>query len=174
MIYLQGIMDLSKFKIKAARKKKALSAFLLKLDDIVPHDMPELVTKVDATVWQDTNCTACANCCKTMTPTYLQADIDRISAHLGMPSATFIDKWLKKEEGSEDWVNTTQPCQFLINDMCSIYEVRPADCAEFPHHDKKPFDAYNETFTNNLMHCPATFTLVERLKKVVEREYEWV
>ncbi len=166
-------MDLKKFKAKASRKKEALSAFLLKLDDIVPHDMPELVARVDAKVWQDTDCTACANCCKTMTPTYIPSDINRIAKHLGMRPAEFKAKWLKKEEESGDWVNTTQPCQFLENDKCSIYTVRPVDCAEFPHHNKKPFDAYNETFTNNLIHCPATLTLVDRLKKAVEKDYEW-
>ncbi len=172
MGYIYRYMDLANFKDKARRKKKPLIEFLQKLDDIVPHDMHELVAKVDATVWQDTNCTSCANCCKTMTPTFTNADIKRISAHLTMTTATFKEKWLKKEETGE-WVNTTQPCQFLVDDKCSIYEVRPADCAEFPHHDKKPFDAYNETFINNVMHCPATFTLVDRLKKIVERDYEW-
>ena len=33
-------MDLKKFKITAARKKKSLSVFLDKLDHIVPEDMP--------------------------------------------------------------------------------------------------------------------------------------
>lgn len=165
-------MDLGKFKVQAARKKKPLTSFLQKLDDIVPHDMPELVAKVDSTVWTDTNCMACANCCKTMTPTFNKADITRISAHLGMTVTDFKNKWLKKEDSGE-WVNTTQPCQFLVHNKCSIYEVRPVDCAEFPHHNKKPFDAYNETFINNIVHCPATFTLVDRLKKIVERDYEW-
>ncbi len=166
-------MDLKKFRATAARKRKSLSAFLLKLDKIVPEDMPKLVAKIDATVWKDVNCMECANCCKTMTPTFTKKDIKRISGHLGMQPKEFIDKWLKKEEDTGDMVNTTQPCQFLVNNMCSIYEVRPADCAEFPHHNKKPFDLYNETFTNNLPHCPATLTLVDRLKKVVEKEYEW-
>jgi Fe-S-cluster containining protein len=114
----------------------------------------------------------CANCCKTMTPTFTKADITRISAHLGMSTKNFKDKWLKKDESGE-WVNTTQPCQFLVDNKCSVYEVRPADCAEFPHHNKKPFDLYNDTFKNNLVHCPATLTLVERLKKDIERDYEW-
>ena len=166
-------MDIKQFKVKAARKKASLSAFLKKLDDIVPHDMPELVAKVDATVWRDIDCTACANCCKTMTPTFTKADMTRISAHLGMDVKSFKAKWLKKEDESGDWVNTTQPCQFLVDNKCSIYEVRPADCAEFPHHNKKPFDMYNDTFTNNLIHCPATLTLVDRLKKAVEKDYEW-
>jgi Fe-S-cluster containining protein len=166
-------MDLKKFREKAAKKKRSLTAFLTKLDDIVPVEMPELVAKTDASVWRDIDCMTCANCCKTMTPTFTPTDIKRISAHLGMATREFKDKWLLKEEDTGDWVNKKQPCQFLKNNMCSIYEVRPRDCAEFPHHNKKPFDLYNDTFTNNLVHCPATLTLVERLKKQVEDEYEW-
>jgi Fe-S-cluster containining protein len=166
-------MDLKKFRVVAARKKQPLNSFLDKLDVIVPQDMPELVTRIERTVWRDVSCMECANCCKTMTPTFNKADIKRISAHLGMTAEEFKDKWLKKEDDSDDLVNTSQPCQFLVDNKCSIYEVRPADCAEFPHHNKKPFDAYNETFKNNLPHCPATLLLVDRLKKVVEKEYEW-
>lgn len=166
-------MNLKKFREEAAKKKRPLKAFLTKLDEIVPHDMPKVVAEVDATVWRDIDCMKCANCCKTMTPTFTPKDITRISAHLGMTKQEFKDKWLVKEEDTGDWVNKKQPCQFLKNNMCSIYEVRPADCAEFPHHNKKPFDLYNDTFINNLVHCPATLTLVDRLKKRVEEEYEW-
>ncbi len=166
-------MDIKKFRVTAARKKNSLSLFLDKLDEIVPHDMPELVARLDAEMWKDVNCQECANCCKTMTPTFTPKDVKRIAAHLDMKPKEFRDKWLKKETDSEDWVNSTQPCQFLVNNKCSIYEVRPADCAEFPHHNKKPFDAYNDTFKNNLIHCPATLILIDRMKKVVEREYEW-
>jgi Fe-S-cluster containining protein len=166
-------MDLKKFRITAARKKKSLTAFLDKLDDIVPNDLPALVKKLDADMWGEVNCMKCANCCKTMTPTFTKTDIKRISAHLEMTPKEFTDKWLIKEEDTGDMVNKKQPCQFLKNNMCSIYEVRPTDCAEFPHHNKKPFDAYNDTFKNNLTYCPATFTLVDRMKKIVEKEYEW-
>ena len=166
-------MDLNKFKIKASRNKKKLSQFLGHLDDLVPEDMPDLVAKQEEKVWKAIDCTECANCCKTMTPTFRRSDVIRISAHLGMKPQEFVSKWLHKEEKSGDWVNTTQPCQFLDGNRCSIYEVRPKDCAEFPHHNKKPFDAYNETFNNNLVHCPATLLLVSKLKKVVERGYEW-
>jgi len=166
-------MDLKKFRVIAARKKKPLSAFLDVLDDLVPTEMPEIVASVDASVWRDVNCMECANCCKTMTPTFTKADIDRISKHLSITRREFRDRWLIKEEGTGDWVNKTQPCQFLVDNKCSIYDIRPADCAEFPHHNKKPFDLYNDTFKNNLTHCPATLTLVDRLKKKIEKEYEW-
>ena len=165
-------MNLKKFRAEASRKKKKLTRFLKKFDKIVPDDLPEIVAITDATVWRDIDCTTCANCCKTMTPTFTPKDIKRISEHLGMSPKAFKEKWLVKEEDTGDWVNVNQPCQFLIDDKCSIYEVRPVDCAEFPHHNKKPFDDYNDTFTNNLIHCPATLTLVDRLRKVLKKEYE--
>jgi hypothetical protein len=166
-------MDIKKFRITAARKKKSLSVFLDVLDKLVPDDMPEIVARAEANVWNKVSCMECANCCKTMTPTFTKADVIRISGHLGMTPKDFKDKWLVKEEGTGDWINKTQPCQFLVDNKCSIYDVRPADCAEFPHHDKKPFDLYNDTFKNNLIHCPATLMLVDSLKKEIERDYEW-
>jgi len=167
-------MELKNFYRRVARNKEGLRAFLRKLDVIVPEDMPELVAKADAEVWAGTDCLSCANCCKTMTPTYNRKDILRISKHLGMSPKAFSNKWLHQDPENGDWVNNEVPCQFLQADnKCSIYEVRPLDCAEFPHHNKKPFDDYNETFINNVEHCPATYDLVSRLKKKIERDYEW-
>lgn len=167
-------MDLQKFGRRAARNKEGLIGFLRKLDEIVPEDLPKLVAKTDAEVWQVVDCTVCANCCKTMTPTFTPKDIRRISKHLGMKQKDFVEKWLFQDPDNGDWVNKLQPCQFLRPDnLCGIYEVRPADCAEFPHHNKKPFDDYNETFIGNVPRCPATNELVSRLKKKVERDYEW-
>lgn len=166
-------MDLKKFKKKVEKKKDKLQKFLKKLDKIVPEDMPNLVQEEDAAVWQDVSCLECANCCKTMTPTYTAKDLKRISAHFNMTPKEFKEKWLYKDE-SGDWMNVSTPCQFLDDkNMCTIYDIRPEDCAEFPHHNKKPFDQYNDTFSNNVQHCPATFELVNRLRKRVEREYEW-
>ncbi len=167
-------MDLQQFRRRARRNEAGLVSFLKKLDEIVPEDMPALVEKTDAEVWAETDCTQCAHCCKTMTPTYSRKDILRISHHLGMKPKDFQEKWLQQDEENGDWVNKQQPCQFLQPDnRCGIYEVRPADCAEFPHHNKKPFDEYNDTFIGNVTRCPATYELVLRLKKQIERDYEW-
>ncbi len=167
------VMDLKKFEKKAGKKKDKLVKFLKKLDKIVPEDMPKLVKEVDATVWADVQCLECANCCKTMTPTYTKKDLVRISAHFNMTPKEFKTKWLYKDEGG-DWMNVSTPCQFLGGDnKCTIYEIRPDDCAGFPHHNKKPFHLYNDTYANNVHRCPATFDLVNKLRKRVEQEYEW-
>ncbi len=167
-------MDLKKFSKKADKKKTELKKFLTKLDKIVPEDMQRVVKEEDAKVWEKIDCLACANCCKTMTPTYNKSDIKRISAHFRMKPKDFKEKWLYQDADNGDWMNRATPCQFLGTDnKCSIYEIRPDDCAGFPHHDKEEFDLYNDTYKQNLTRCPATFELVSRLKKRVEKEYEW-
>ena len=168
-------MDLQQFRRKARRNKAPLKAFLEKMDEKVPEEIQQLASETDKTVWEDVQCLNCANCCKTMTPTWNRADVLRISRHLGMRPKDFVEKWLYREEESGDWMNKSVPCQFLdlATNMCTVYEARPKDCREFPHHNKKPFDLYNDTFANNLVHCPATYLLVARLKKRIESEYEW-
>ncbi|GAA4464500.1 YkgJ family cysteine cluster protein [Nemorincola caseinilytica] len=165
-------MDLKKFKIAAARKQEKLTRFLKQLEELVPDDMQEIVADADAAMWRETDCTTCANCCKTMSPTFSKEDVMRIAAHVGMTPKAFRDKWLYKDE-TGDWMNKQQPCQFLVDNKCSIYEVRPVDCAQFPHHNLVPFDVYGDTYAANIMHCPATLTLVDKVRKKVEREYEW-
>lgn len=170
----QPLMDLPAFHRRAKRNKAGLVQFLKKLEEIVPEDFAPIVAETDKRVWEQIDCTKCANCCKKMTPTYSKADMVRIAAHFGLSVKAFKEKWLLQDEGSKDWVNTQTPCQFLAADnRCSIYEIRPLDCAEFPHHNKLPFDEYTETYIGNIDRCPATNLLVEKLKKRVERDYEW-
>ena len=101
-----------KFEHKAAKKKGKLIKFLKKLDKLVPEDMQDVVKEEDAIVWKDIDCLECANCCKTMTPTYNPKDIKRIAAHFDMTPKEFKTKWLYKDDNG-DWMNTSTPCQFL-------------------------------------------------------------
>lgn len=165
-------MDLEKFRARAKNKRTQLTEFLAKFDRLVPPEMDEITDKANAETWKKINCIECANCCKTMSPTFSQKDIKRIAAHLDMKPAEFREKWLYKEKETGDWMNRTQPCQFLQDNMCTIYEVRPDDCAGFPHHHLKPFDLYNDMYRDNMKHCPATLMLVERVKLAVEKKYD--
>jgi len=100
-----------------------------------------------------------------MTPTYSDEDLKRISAHLNMTVKEFKDRWLYKERSTGDWLNKNTPCQFLDlkTNMCSIYEVRPADCAGFPHLLKKRMVNYMHVHKQNLEYCPATYRMVEKM-----------
>lgn len=158
-------VNLRSFKQKVWRNKKQFNKFLRKLLKTQPRGLDKKAEEISTEVWKEIDCLSCANCCKTMTPTFTKADINRISAHLKITKEEFIDTWLVYEKKDKDWVNKKQPCQFLDlnSNMCSIYEVRPADCAGFPHLTRKRMIDYIHVHQQNIEYCPATFKMVERM-----------
>lgn len=155
-------------KMKA--NKSSLRRFLTKLDKNPPRGLDAIAVQTDMEIWQETDCLACANCCKTMTPTFTKTDIQRISKHVGMTPDGFIEKYLYKDKEG-DWLNRKEPCQFLNlkDNKCSIYEVRPRDCAGFPHHTRRRMVDYMHVFKQNVEYCPATYRLVEKMKEKLEK-----
>ena len=162
-------VNLRSFKQKVRHHKKAFKSFLRKLLKTQPHGLDKMAETINTEVWKEVDCLTCANCCKTMTPTFTDKDIKRISAHLEMGKQEFIDKWLVYEKKDKDWVNKKQPCQFLDlkSNMCSIYEVRPADCAGFPHLTRKRMIDYMHVHQQNIEYCPATYKMVEKMMEKV-------
>ncbi|HJN07310.1 MAG TPA: YkgJ family cysteine cluster protein [Pirellulaceae bacterium] len=56
--------------------------------------------------------------------------------------------------------------QFLgEDDRCTIYDVRPAVCREYPHTDKDGFTFRTMSVANNAIVCPAVFWIVEQMKR---------
>lgn len=157
-------VNLRSFRSKVKKNKTVFKRFLNKLLKEQPRGLDKIAAATDKEVWQETDCLTCANCCKTMSPTYTTADIKRISAHLEMTPDEFKKKWLRKDRGG-DWLNKTEPCQFLNleNNYCAIYEVRPKDCAGFPHHTKRRMVDYMHVYKQNVEYCPATYKLVEKM-----------
>ena len=139
--------------------------FLTRLETVKPKGLDKIALEVNKEVWAETDCLACANCCKTMTPTFTPKDIKRISAHFNQTPDEFKTKWLYKERGTGDMMNKKQPCQFLNlkDNKCSIYEIRPDDCSGFPHHTKKHFTDWVRVYKQNVEYCPATYKLVEKM-----------
>lgn len=166
------MFTLRSFKQKIRHNKRLFTRFLTGIDKNPPRNLYATMVQIDKEVWKEVDCLACANCCKAMTPTYTAADMKRISAHLGMTIDAFKAKWLKKERGPKgDWINKSTPCQFLDlkTNLCSIYEVRPADCASFPHLTKKKVLDYIDVHKQNITECPAAYKMVEKLKDVTGR-----
>lgn len=161
-------VNLRSFRQKVKRNTRILKSFLSKLDKKSPKGLDKLTQQLSPEVWAEVDCLSCANCCKTMSPTFTPADIKRIAAHVQMSPKEFKEKWLQYDKKDNDWINQQQPCQFLNlkNNMCSIYEVRPADCAGFPHLTKKKFTEYIHVHKQNVELCPATYKMVEKMKRL--------
>ncbi len=162
-------INLRSFRQKVRIYKKRFKSFLTKLENNPPKGLHKMIDEIDKEVWEETDCLTCSNCCRVMTPTFTVADIKRISAHFEMTPAEFKDKWLMYDKKDGDWQNKKQPCQFLNlkDNKCSIYEIRPLDCAGFPHLTKKRTVDYLHVHQQNIQYCPATFKMVEKLKEAV-------
>jgi uncharacterized protein len=161
-------VNLRSFRLKVSRHKKSMRNFLTRLGKNPPRKLDDWAIQADKEVWHETDCLSCANCCKTMSPTYTREDIVRISAHFDMTVREFKKKYLFKDD-TGDWVNVKQPCQFLDlkTNMCGIYAIRPDDCAGFPHLTKKKMKNYIHIHSQNVEYCPATYRMVEKMKNMV-------
>jgi uncharacterized protein len=161
-------VNLRSFKKKVVINKRAFRSYLTRLENNPPRGLDKIAEAVEPEVWKEIDCLSCANCCKVMTPTFTVKDIARISAHFNMTPAAFKDKWLMYEKRDGDWQNKKQPCQFLnlADNKCAIYEIRPEDCAGFPHLTKKKMTDYMHVHRQNLIYCPATYKMVEKMKAI--------
>jgi Fe-S-cluster containining protein len=151
------------------KNKKKYVTFLKGLLIRKLRGIDPVVVELHKQAFKKIDCLSCANCCKTMSPTYTKADVKRISKHLGMTFKQYYDKYLEKEEGGKDYMNKSVPCQFLQKDnKCSIYEVRPRDCGGFPHTQFRDFKLYiSGTHIQNIEYCPITHNVVERMHEIV-------
>ena len=163
-------INLRSFRLLVRHNKSRLKRFLSKIERNPPPKLFTTLVKVDKEVWKETDCLSCANCCKTMTPTYTVKDINRISKHFKMTPDAFRKKWLKKDRVG-DWMNKHTPCQFLDyqTNKCSIYSIRPADCSGFPHLTKRKMTDYIHVHKQNLESCPATYRMVEKMQESCDK-----
>lgn len=154
------------FRVKAKKAWSSNKRFLTKMEKNTPRGFNQTVNRLNTEVFKEIDCTTCANCCKTMTPVFTKTDVRRISKHLKMTEKAFWEQYLtKRRDGDVTLIQSG--CPFLkSNNLCGIYDVRPACCAEFPHTQKRNFVDQMEVTRDNVYYCPAVFKIVERLKEI--------
>lgn len=163
-------INLKRHKKKFDLQKRSLRYFITRFENNPPKDIQKMVMKANQEVWNEIDCLSCANCCKVMSPTYDEADIKRITTYLGMNADEFKKKWLYLDKRGKEWMNISRPCQFLdlATNKCSIYEVRPKDCAQFPHTIRRPILDYFHIHKQNIEYCPATMAFIEKLQESIK------
>jgi len=160
---------INSLKQKALLNKKENKRLFEKLKKENNRQLDETFQTLHNEVFSITDCLDCANCCKTTGPLFTVKDIERIAKYLNLKPGNFVQKYLHKDE-DDDMVLNTLPCSFLQTDnTCSIYEVRPKACREYPHTDRKNMkEILNITYLN-ISICPAVFDIIEKLKKQLEK-----
>jgi len=131
-----------------------------------PKNLDYVMQELHDEEFSRTDCLDCGNCCKTTSPIFTDKDIERISKHFKMKVIDFTNTYLERDIDNF-MVLKTAPCSFLdLNDnTCGIYDVRPKACAEYPHTDRRKFIQIADLTIENTAICPATYNIVEALKK---------
>ena len=151
-------------KAKDTHNKK----FFAKLKKKPPKNLDLVMQDLHDAEFEKTDCLTCANCCKTTGPLFTDKDVARIAKHFRMKPQVFIETYLRVDEDN-DYVLQSVPCTFLgADNYCSIYDVRPKACREFPHTDRKKFQQISHLTLKNVAICPAAFNIVEDMKKRIK------
>ena len=151
---------LENWEKKSGEHQKQYKQFLDRVDKkkvlkVLPDLHEEAFTNI--------NCLDCAACCKNYSPRFKMPDIKRISKYLGMKETALIDQYLYQDEEG-DYVAKTKPCPFLGSDnYCSVYDVRPSDCARFPYTDEDVLLKRPLITIKNSTFCPAVYFVLEKL-----------
>jgi len=150
---------------KAKDKQQQHKKFFTKLRKKPPKQLDYLMQELHEEAFEHIDCLDCANCCKTTGPLFTEKDISRIAKHFRMKEQAFITTYLRIDEDN-DYVLQEVPCAFLGTDnYCSIYDVRPKACREFPHTDRKKFHQIANLTLKNVAICPAAFVIVEAMRE---------
>ncbi len=163
-------IDLKRFGELAKNKSIRNKKFLQHLKKLDPRKVDALFHDAHEEVFAETDCLACANCCKTTSPIFYQTDIERASKFLRMKPGDFIEAYLRVDEDN-DFVLKSSPCVFLgADNYCSIYESRPKACREYPHTNRKKMVQITMLTYKNTHVCPAVLEIVERIKKITKAD----
>ncbi|MEA3318194.1 MAG: YkgJ family cysteine cluster protein [Bacteroidota bacterium] len=161
-------IDLSGLQEKALQLQLDSKAFFKKLKKKKPKNLDDIVHQYHYEAFNEINCLDCANCCKSISPTLYNKDIERLSKALKIKPSDFVEKYLNVDSDN-DYVFKETPCPFLLPDnYCIVYENRPKACREYPHTDRKKFYQLINLSLKNTEICPAVYDIINRLKDNTE------
>ena len=158
-------MNLKDLPALAKAQQKSNKALVKKLKKLKGGQVDQLFQEVHEEVFACTDCLKCANCCSTTGPLWTNKDIERVAKHLRMKPGVFIETYLRIDEDN-DYVLQQVPCTFLgADNYCSIYEVRPKACREYPHTDRVNQQQILNLGVRNTSVCPAVYEMFEKIKE---------
>jgi len=161
----EWITDWQKNKEAKSAENKAL---LKQLSTIPKSRIWPIQAIAHKEVFDEVDCLACGNCCKSAPALLIQSDIKRISTHLGINKKSFERTYVIEDINGDKMLNKI-PCSFLQQDnSCAIYEVRPEACRRYPHTDETEYHRRSKLNMANVMICPAAYKILDKIASQID------
>ena len=154
-------------KEKAKEKQIENKDFVRFIKNLKGKNLDEKVFELADKYIAETDCTLCGNCCKNLHPALEENDIEKLSIFLKENSQDFKEKFLISESNKPCFYIKNSPCNFLEGNICTVYENRPASCADYPHLHQPHFRFRIDSIMENYAICPIVFKTIEELKTTV-------
>lgn len=129
-----------------------------------------LVHELHKKLFADIDCTACANCCKSIVPITQEEEIEVMAEKLGLTSAEFKAGYIETTE--EGFIISKKKCPFITAKGCSVYEYRPQNCVEYPYTNQKEILTRLVNLLENCAICSVVFEIFEQLKQYYASEFK--
>jgi len=155
--------SLNEIRDLAIKAKRNYQDFFKKVTKKQSRQLDDVIHRLHDEVFEDIDCLACANCCKSISPMISLRDIERLAKRLRMKPAEVVEQYMELDDEG-DYVFRETPCPFLMPDnYCMVYEDRPKACREYPHTDRRKFYQIRNLTIKNSEVCPAVYQVLERL-----------
>jgi Fe-S-cluster containining protein len=118
-------------------------------------------------VEEQTDCTACANCCRVATTQITERDAEHLARYLRIKLNDFLrDYTVETEEEGRILKRDENGCVFLEGNLCSVYDARPNTCQLFPHLVKGNGSLQSRMWhmPDRAVYCPIVFNTLEEWK----------
>ncbi len=114
------------------------------------------------------DCTQCANCCRVTDVGITDRDVEKLAKFIGVTKEEFIRDSTARDESDQLILKRTEKgCVFLKDNLCTVYEGRPQNCANFPHlvRGAGSIDSRMWQLVDRVEFCPIVYNWMERAKE---------
>ncbi len=116
------------------------------------------------------DCTACGNCCRVATARLIPRDVARLARYFRISPARFEAEYCAHSEEEGLILRRTEAgCVFLEGHLCTIYDVRPSSCEDFPHlvRGAGSFLSRMWEMPDRACYCPIVYNSLEAYKQLL-------
>jgi Fe-S-cluster containining protein len=114
------------------------------------------------------DCTACANCCRVTEVGITEKDVEKLAKFVGTSEREFVEQFTSLDKSGAPILRRNEGgCVFLEGNLCSVYEARPVNCANFPHvvRGSGSISSRMWEFLDRVGYCPIVYNWMETVKE---------
>jgi Fe-S-cluster containining protein len=114
------------------------------------------------------DCTQCANCCRITDVGITDRDIEKLAKFIGVSEREFRQQFTARDDaGALILKREESGCVFLKGNLCSVYDARPQNCANFPHVVRGTGSIASRMwrFLDRASYCPIVYNWMEKVKE---------